>query len=147
FARRVKQMRWPYWLGDGRELATARMYSTPAALWEGWTKNLHVGARLLPWLVPPGAVYLAIVLVAPYVGLYLAGRRRSASLAAAGAVQLASSLAARRLTDGTFGVPAIYTLAQPLGQLAFLTLLTASFYKVLTGQGVTWKGRRYYATA
>lgn len=147
FAKRVKQMRRGYWLGDGRELATTRMYTTPAALWEGWTKNLHTGAQLIPWLVPPGTVYIATVLLAPYLCLYWAWRWRSPALASAAAVQLGTALIARRMTDQVFGVPARYTLSQPLGELAFLVLLGASFYKVITGQGVTWKGRRYYATA
>jgi hypothetical protein len=145
FARRAKELRIPYWLGDGRRLATTRMYATPAALWEGWTKNLHAGAALLPWLVPSGTLYMVLVLVAPYVSLWQALRRRSPALAGAGMVQLATSLAARRLTDRAFGVPLGYTLTQPLGQLAFLALLVTSFWRVLTGRGVTWKGRQYYA--
>jgi chlorobactene glucosyltransferase len=144
FARRAKELGWRYWLSDGRELAVTRMYTSPGALWEGWTKNLHAGLRLLPWLVPPGTLYLMVVLLAPYVGLWLAWRRRSPGLALAAAVQLGASLLARRLVDRTFGVPPRYTLAQPLGQVAFLTLLGASFCKVLSGRGVTWKGRRYY---
>jgi hypothetical protein len=40
-------------------------------------------------------------------------------------------------------VPSVYTLTQPVGNAAFLALLAGSFYKVLTGRGVTWKGRRY----
>jgi cellulose synthase/poly-beta-1,6-N-acetylglucosamine synthase-like glycosyltransferase len=144
FARRVKALGWRYWLGDGRRLATTRMYTTPGALWEGWTKNLYRGARLLPWAIPLGTAYLTAVLIVPYLALYRAWRRRSAGLALAGAVQLSVNLLTRRLTDATFGVPARYTLAQPLGQVAFLVLLGASFWKVLTGRGVTWKGRRYY---
>jgi chlorobactene glucosyltransferase len=147
FARRVKTLRWRYWLGDGRDLAVTRMYTTPRALWEGWTKNLHTGFKLLPWIVPPGTLYLIVVLLAPYAGFVLAWRRRRPGLALAAAVQLGVSLAVRRLTDRTFGLPARYTLTQPVGQVAFLALLAASFYKILTGQGVTWKGRRYYERA
>src|SRR5262249_46369806 len=42
FAQRAKRIGQRYWLGDGRDLATTRMYRTPSELWEGWTKNLHV---------------------------------------------------------------------------------------------------------
>ncbi len=147
FARRAKQLRWRYWLADGRALASTRMYRSPGALWEGWTKNLHTGMRLVPWLVPPGTALLVASLVLPYAGLALARRRRSPSLALAALVQLVAQLGVRRLTDRLLGVPPAYTLAQPLGQLAFLTLLAASFYKVLTGRGVTWKGRRYLAAS
>jgi chlorobactene glucosyltransferase len=144
FARRAKELGWPYWLGDGRELAVTRMYTTPRALWEGWTKNLNAGFRFLPWLVPPGTLYLIAVLLAPYAGLALAWRRRRPALALAAAVQLGVSLALRRLTDSALGIPRRYTLTQPLGQVAFLVLLGASLLKVLSGRGVTWKGRRYY---
>jgi chlorobactene glucosyltransferase len=147
FARRAKELGWRYWLSDGRELAVTRMYTSPGALWEGWTKNLHAGLRLLPWLVPPGTLYLIVVLLAPYAGLWLAWRRRRPGLALAAVVQLGASLLARRLVDRTFGVLPRYTLAQPLGQVAFLTLLGTSFYKVLSGRGVTWKGRRYYGVS
>jgi hypothetical protein len=121
------------------------MYTSPQAMWEGWTKNLYRGAGLLPpGLVPAGAVYLAVVLVSPYLALYQAWRRRSGALALAGTVQLLVNLILRRLTDATVGVPPRYTLAQPIGQAAALILLVASAWKVLTGRGVTWKGRRYY---
>ena len=83
FARRVKTLRWRYWLGDGRDLAVTRMYTTPRALWEGWTKNLHTGFKLLPWIVPPGTLYLIAVLLAPYAGFVLAWRRRRPGLALA----------------------------------------------------------------
>jgi cellulose synthase/poly-beta-1,6-N-acetylglucosamine synthase-like glycosyltransferase len=144
-ARRAKRLGLPFWLGDGRRLATTRMYASPRALWEGWTKNLHAGMQLLPWLVPPGTAYMALALAGPYVSLYAAARRRSAALALAGGAQLLAALARRRSVNTIFGIPVRYTLAQPLGDLAFLSLLLASFYKVLSGQGVTWKGRRYYA--
>jgi chlorobactene glucosyltransferase len=145
FAKRVKRLGYRFLLGDGRQLASTRMYTTPAALWEGWTKNLHTSVRLLPWLVPPGTLFYALSLVAPYWAFARAIRRRSPSYAAAGAIQLGAALATRRLMDWFLGVPARYTLTQPLGQVAFLTLLLASFAKVLSGRGVTWKGRRYAA--
>ncbi len=147
FAQRAKQLRWRYWLGDGRDLATTRMYTRPADFWEGWTKNLHVGARLVPWLIPPGLVVYLATLVAPYWALLRGWRTASPSLVVAGALQLLVALALRRRVDHTFRVPAIYVLAQPVGQLTFLALLAASFYKVLTGKGVTWKGRRYHTSA
>ena len=143
FARRAKLLGQPFWLGDGRALATTRMYATPRDLWEGWTKNLHVGQRLLPWLVPPGTALLAASLVAPWASLAAGWWRRDPSLAGAGLAQLACALAGRRAIDESFGVPPAYTLAQPLGQAVFLALLVSSFYKVASGKGVTWKGRRY----
>jgi chlorobactene glucosyltransferase len=146
FAQLAKRLEIPYWLGDGRELATTRMYSTPAAMWEGWTKNLHVGVKLLPWIVPPGTLMYAAMLFLPYWLIARGRQRRSSSLMAHGLGQLGAALYLRRLTDRVYGVPAIYTLTQPLGQAAFLGLLIGSYFKVMTGRGVTWKGRRYLST-
>jgi chlorobactene glucosyltransferase len=145
FAQRAKQLRWRYWLGDGRDLATTRMYTRPAEFWEGWTKNLHTGARLVPWLIPPGLVVYLAGLVAPFWSIARSRQIDSPSLAVAGLLQLVVALALRRRVDRTFGVPWPYAFTQPVGQVTFLALLTASFWKVLTGQGVTWKGRRYHA--
>jgi chlorobactene glucosyltransferase len=146
FARRAKQLGQRYWLGDGRDLATTRMYRTPAGLWEGWTKNLHVGARLLSWLVVPALLIQVATAAAPFGCLYRAARTRSRSLAAAGSLQLVAAIAQRRALDAFLGVPWAYSLLQPVGQLAFLLLVGGSFGKVLTRRGVTWKGRRYFPT-
>lgn len=146
FAQRAKQLGWRYWLGDGRALATAHMYDTPAAMWDGWTKNLHAGVRLNPWIVPPGLVVFAAGLIGPYWTLYRAAQTGWGGLALTGLVQLGALFAARRRVDATFGVPWRYTLAQPFGHAAFIALLSASLVKVLSGRGVTWKGRRYYAS-
>jgi chlorobactene glucosyltransferase len=141
-AGRAKRLGLRYWLGDGRELARTRMYRTPAGLWEGWTKNLHAGARLLSWLVVPALLLHLAGTLAPFWVLYLAARARSPSLAAIGALHLAASIAQRRAFDAFLGLPRAYSLLQPVGQLAFLLLVLASFGMVLTGRGVPWKGRR-----
>jgi chlorobactene glucosyltransferase len=146
FAGRAKRLGLPYWLGDGRELARTRMYRTPAGLWEGWTKNLHTGARLLSWLVVPALLLHLAGTLAPFWVLYRAARARSRSLAAAGALHLLAAIAQRRVFDAFLGLPWGYSLLQPVGQLAFLLLVGGSFARVLTGRGVTWKGRRYFPT-
>src|SRR5204863_4896843 len=104
FAKRTKRLGWRYWLGDGRHIARTRMYTRPSDLWEGWTKNLHTGIRLVPWIAPPGIALLLLSLVAPWWSFYRAARERSRSLAAAGLVQLGTVLAVRRAVDDTFGV-------------------------------------------
>ncbi|NBT94794.1 MAG: glycosyltransferase, partial [Chloroflexi bacterium] len=77
FARRAKGMGFRLRLADGSDLATTRMYTTPGALWEGWTKNLHVGSRLIPYLAVPGMGYLLATIIAPWVLLSTASRMGS----------------------------------------------------------------------
>jgi hypothetical protein len=145
-ARRAKQLRIAYRLGDGRYLARTRMYRTPAGLWEGWTKNLHAGARMFSWLVLPALLAQIGALIAPFWSLCRGIRTGSRSLVLAGAVHIAAAVAQRGVLDAFFGLPWAYRLLQPLGQSAFLLLTISSFGKVLTRRGVTWKGRRYYPT-
>jgi hypothetical protein len=40
-------------------------------------------------------------------------------------------------------IPAWYAFTIPLGAGLFAAMMFASTWKVLSGQGVTWKGRRY----
>jgi len=41
------------------------------------------------------------------------------------------------------GIPAWYALTTPLGAGVFAAMMLASGWKVLSGRGVTWRGRRY----
>ena len=145
FARRAKGMGYRLRLADGTDLATTRMYTTPAGLWEGWTKNLHVGSRLMPYMALPGMAYLLATIIAPWVLLSSARRMGTQAWRARLAAMLimALGLAQRVAVNRSLRVPAGYALTQPLGVIAFVTLMTASQLKVRTGTGVTWKGRRY----
>ena len=147
FARRAKRHGLRLRLAAGQSLATTRMYTTPGALWEGWTKNLHVGSRLLPGIVMPGLAYLLSAAIAPWVLLFAANRvrdhRDARRMRGAGGALLALGILHRRAIDRPLGVPRRYALAQPLGVLALVVLMVASQLRVLSGRGVTWKGRRY----
>jgi hypothetical protein len=41
------------------------------------------------------------------------------------------------------GIPKGYALTTPLGAAVFAAMMLASAWKVLSGSGVTWRGRRY----
>jgi hypothetical protein len=42
-----------------------------------------------------------------------------------------------------FGIPPWYAVTLPLGTFVFAGLMLGSLFKIATGRGVTWKGRRY----
>jgi chlorobactene glucosyltransferase len=147
FARRAKRMGLRVRLAAGQSLATTRMYRTPADLWEGWTKNLHVGSRLMPGLVLPGLAYLATAVMAPWALLvgawHTTDRHRATRMRAAAGALFAIAFAHRRGIDHTLGVPVPYAFTQPIGVLATVGMMAASQFRVRSGRGVTWKGRRY----
>lgn len=140
-------------LADGRKVASTRMYTSLAEMWEGWTKNIYLGLRddrgllllgvfgtflaftaalLLPlWVL--GGVLLSLTEPGPAGGLVLVE-----ALLLWGYLLYWRGRASRGM-----GLPAWYALTTPLGAGIFAAMMLTSAYKVLSGQGVTWKGRTY----
>lgn len=139
-------------LADGRSAASTRMYTSLGEMWEGWTKNIYLGLREDHGLLVLGAfgaflAFSAALLLPLWVvaGLVLAG---SASPFGAWVLLEALLLWAYVLTwrgrvARAMGIPAWYALTTPLGAGVFAAMMLASAWKVLTGKGVTWKGRLY----
>ena len=139
-------------LADGRALARTRMYTSFGELWEGWTKNIFLGMQgRLAMLVFGGLLGLIGALALP--GWLLAGVVWWASGGGAPAAVVASEafilcgvlLWLRSLAARAFNISPLYAFTLPLGALIFTGMMFASAFKVLSGVGVTWKGRRYRA--
>jgi chlorobactene glucosyltransferase len=149
-AERVKSAGFRLLIADGRALATTRMYTNFAEIWEGWTKNIFLGLRDRLWLLLVGALTgLLAALALPIwlvVGVvYLgAGGGLSASLVTAQCLLLwAVLLIYRCRVARAFRISGLYALTLPLGALVFTGMMVASTFKVISGRGVTWKGRTY----
>jgi chlorobactene glucosyltransferase len=140
-------------IADGREIAQTRMYTDLASMWEGWTKNIYLGLSDHPGLLLLGvfgatlALMAALVLPAwPIFGLawYANGGGWMAL-----AVILESLLVwgyilyARMKVNQNMGISPWYALTTPLGAGIFAAMMLTSAWKVLSGAGVTWKGRKY----
>ena len=137
-------------LGDGSLVAHTRMYTSFSEIWEGWTKNIYLGMREHASLLLFGAlVGLAGALILPVWVLggslgYLASHQPLLVLVALeGLVLWMVLLSARWRICQSLGVSPGYAFLFPLGAAVFTALVAASVYKVLSGRGVTWKGRRY----
>ena len=149
-AERVKHSGYRLILADGRSVARTRMYTNLAEIWEGWTKNIFLGMRDRPGLLLAGALIgLLGALLLPFWllgGLYwfLASGQPAAWIVSAEAILLWGVLLRFRLRAArAFHIPPGYALTFPLGALFFTAMMAASAFKVLSGQGVTWKGRSY----
>ena len=150
-AERVKRLGYQLIIADGREVAWTRMYTNLSEIWEGWTKNIYLGMRdrlgllLVGALVGVlGSVLLPFWLVAS--GIWLLGNGQTAAWIVGGeAVLLWMVLTGYRIRAArAFHISAGYALTLPLGALLFTAMMAASAFKVLSGQGVTWKGRSYH---
>ncbi len=160
-ARRVKDAGYRLLLADGRAVARTRMYTSLPEMWEGWTKNVFLGLKSEPRLLPLGVLG---ALIAPLSMLalplwFLAGALWGLGLlpwdvgpAWVGGVVAAQAagvflylLVWRALAARAMRVPARYALTTPLGLLVIAAIILVSAYRVLTGKGVIWKGRLYRA--
>jgi chlorobactene glucosyltransferase len=152
-AVRVKRSGYRLIVADGQQVAQTRMYTSLPEMWEGWTKNIFLGlsgsASLLllgafgALLSLVAALALPLWLLAGLVGWVLASASL-AWLAAAEAALLWGYLVFWRVRVlRAMHIPAWYALTIPLGAAIFAAMMFASTWKVLSGRGVTWKGRRY----
>lgn len=152
FARVVKEHGYHIMAADGRLLYKVRMYTNLETLWQGWTKNLFA-------LIECQLAYLVIVIalinfavIAPFVQLGViacmamngdtAGQFPSlCGLTCAELVLLYAWY--RRTAQHYTGVTSLHFLLLPLGSLTVSLLYLHSAYLVLTGNKVSWKGRKY----
>lgn len=149
-AVRVKRAGYRLVLGDGRALARTRMYTSLNEIWEGWTKNIYFGVRdrqgllLLGALASAaGALLLPGWLMAGW-GWWLFGGGWPALMTIAEATLVWGGLLYSRIVVAReFEISRWYALTLPLGALVFGAMMWASTIKVLSGKGVTWKGRTY----
>jgi chlorobactene glucosyltransferase len=142
-------------VADGRNVASTRMYTSLSEMWEGWTKNIYLGLRddlglLLLGVFGVFLAFTAALLLPAWViwGVVLT----ATSLGLEGSVVLVEALALwgylvywRILASRGMGIPAWYALTTPLGAGMFAAMMLTSAWNVLSGVGVTWKGRTYSA--
>ncbi len=146
----VKHAGYRLVVADGRKVATTRMYTSLAEMWEGWTKNIYLGLRDRPGLLLFGiliglvvSIVLPVWLVGGLAWLALSGRVAVGVVAAEAIVLWGYLLWKRVQASHTFSISSGYALTFSLGAVIFTAMMVASAYDVLSGRGVVWKGRRY----
>jgi len=140
-------------VANGMQVVSTRMYVSLETMWEGWTKNIYLGLRDHPSLLLLGAFGATLALLAalflpawPVLGLtwyfnqggWMAVAVMFESFAVWGYLVYIRSRVANEMN-----IPRWYALTTPLGAGVFAAMMLTSAWKVLTGQGVTWRGRKY----
>lgn len=149
-ARRIKAAGLNLRLELGLGLIKVRMYRNLAALWEGWTKNLHMGAQRNVASTLTVALISIFVWVVPWLGiglnvaLLVMGLRRPEGLL----LNLGLALALLvwetmlwRQEAALLEQPVRYWGLSWLGGLLVAAIAIASIIKTETGWGWTWRGR------
>jgi chlorobactene glucosyltransferase len=140
-------------VADGMKLVRTRMYTSLPEMWEGWTKNIYLGLSDHPGMLLLGAFGATLAVIAalflpawPLLGFgwWLNGGGWAAlAVMAEAAILWAYLLTVRAKVARKMGIPGWWAVTTPLGAGVFAAMMLTSAWKVLSGQGVTWKGRVY----
>jgi chlorobactene glucosyltransferase len=149
-AEKVKWSGYRLIVADGMKFAKTRMYTSLPEMWEGWTKNIYLGLRDQPYMLAFGG-FVALVTafflpIWPLAGIFW---YLQSGGWIAGSVILKSMLLwvllihERAKVARTLEISPWYAFTIPLGAGVFAAMILASTWKVVSGKGVTWKGRVY----
>ncbi len=142
-------------VADGSQVVRTRMYTDLPSMWEGWTKNIYLGLRDHPSMLMLGAFGATLALIAalflpiwPLLGInwgfnnggWLAVAVTIEALVVWAYVIYVRARVARKMNISTW-----YALTTPLGAGVFAAMMLTSAWKVISGQGVTWRGRKYHS--
>jgi chlorobactene glucosyltransferase len=152
-AEQVKGKGYCLVVANGATVARTRMYTSLAEMWEGWTKNIYLGLSDRPSLLLLGAVGALLAFVAalilplyPLLGLWWllrGGGWLAVAVILQSMVLWGIVIRARMQVSAGMGLRRWYALTLPLGSAVFAAMMFTSTWRVLSGRGVTWKGRRY----
>ena len=151
-----EQVKWNGYrliVADGYSMVRTRMYTSLATMWEGWTKNIYLGLSDRPSLRLLGAAGALLALIAalflpiwPLLGIFWVGHGGGwmAGIVITEALILwAVVIYVRGRVAQAMKISPWYALSTPLGAGIFAAMMFASTWKVISGRGVTWKGRTY----
>lgn len=131
----------------GRRLVRARVYSSLAEMWAGYSKTLFWASGHNTIKALAVALALSLYALAPPLSLVYAllnkdyAHRKTALHHAP--LQMLPMLALRAAVCRQMGISPIYAFTYPLGVAVGNAMLLFSLYRVLSGRGVRWKGRTY----
>ncbi len=140
-------------VADGMGCVDTRMYTSLPEMWEGWTKNIYLGLRDHPAMLMLGAFGATLALIAalflpawPLLGLAWllhGGGRLAAGVILESLVVWGVLIHMRAMIAKKMSISPWYALTTPLGAGVFAAMMLTSAWKVISGQGVTWRGRKY----
>jgi chlorobactene glucosyltransferase len=152
----AEQVKWNGYrliVANGYSIAKTRMYTSLPEMWEGWTKNIYLGLSDRPALMFLGVFGAFLLFVTafilplwPLLGViwYLRGGGWLAlAVIAKSLILWAAIIYARARVATGMGISPWYAFTLPLGATVFAAMMFASTWKVVSGKGVTWKGRLY----
>ncbi|MDO9302092.1 MAG: glycosyltransferase [Anaerolineales bacterium] len=142
-------------VADGTKVIRTRMYTDLPSMWEGWTKNIYLGLSGQPSLLLLGAFGATLALMAALflplwtllgiTWLFSGGAWLAIAIIVQSLLVWGWLIYFRARVARGMNISAWYALTTPLGAGFFAAMMLASAWKVISGQGVTWRGRKYHS--
>lgn len=140
-------------VANGYAVARTRMYTSLPEMWEGWTKNIYLGLRDQPSLVILGVFGAFVLIIAtlflpvwPLLGLFWylkGGGWMAVTVITKSLILWIFLIYVRARVAKAMDISPWYAFTTPLGAAVFAGMMLTSTWRVLSGKGVTWKGRMY----
>ncbi len=135
-------------------LISTRMQPTFREIWEGFTKNLFAGTKFSLFQTIFGGCSVLLFAVGPILvaltcalALLTGASAEWLRLLVPALLAWAIQVSIFAIINLSWNVPVAYALTVPLGHALFVAILFNSALKIVTGSGVTWKGRKLYERA
>lgn len=148
-AERIKRSGARFFIERAPELIRTRMYKTFREGWECSTKNWFSGVNFsFPFaMLCVVSMYLGAVLpalIAPVAVIAIAAGTDLSALLVPAALSWLLQVLVMSIVIRRSDVSLAYALTVPLGVALLYAMLFDSSIRIITGTGVTWKGRKVY---
>lgn len=148
-AERIKRSRAHFLIEPAPELISTRMYKTFGEAWECSTKNWFSGVNFsfpFAMLCVVSMYLIAVVppLIAVVSAIAIASGTDLSALLVPAALSWLLQMLVMAIVIRRSEVSIVYALTVPLGLALIYAMLFDSSVRIITGSGVTWKGRKIY---
>lgn len=150
-AKLIKDKSYRLRVARGRHLIRTRMYRNLREIWEGWTKILFLGIDKNWGRLIFGLIMISLWGFLPFFLLILS--LLAISSGAGSPVHIIIFLESLWLVflnvylswqrTKAYDIPAYHAILFPISAATFIGIMISSTYKIVSGKGVVWKGRRY----
>jgi chlorobactene glucosyltransferase len=132
-------------VAEGTQLVHVRMYRSFREIWDGFTKNMYLGARGDIRAIAGGVAFCGALSAAPPLLAWASLRRGDRALAAEALAVSALVIAVADRGATYVSMPRRLAVFAPFGIGMFGAIALNSTRRALTGAGFAWRGRHYPA--
>lgn len=142
-ARAVKRTGDPVTLANVQQYTSARMYRNAAQVWEGYKKNIFVGAGRSPLLAIGISVYYGLLFILPLFVLIYSLCMIDVYLISWSFAAILLGMITKSIIDRYHGKPIWMGIYMPISAICLIGIMMDSWRAGANGTGYNWKGRNY----